>query len=177
MAFVATQNLRSVDRLLSRDNPQATLKLKPFGQDAQVILRYQAAEQNRWYIQNWETFQLVYGFVFFAVMLFGSRESKTILLGSLLLLLIVVVQKFFLTPEVIALGRTTDFLPADVQTPERTRFWVLHNAYTAIEAGKWLLTLLLAGKMIFSRKRSGRSRDSRRQFDRVDKADYRGVNR
>lgn len=177
MAFVATQSFQSVDRLLSHDNPQATVRLKPFGAEARVLLRYQAAEQNRWYFQTWETFQLVFGFLFFAVMLFGSREDKFILLGALFLLLVVALQKFFLTPEVTALGRTLDFLPPDVQTPERNRFWVLHTAYSGIEAGKWLLTMFLAGRMVFSRKRSGRSRDSRRQLNRVDKADYGGVNR
>jgi hypothetical protein len=177
MAWVATQNFRSVDRLLSHENPTATIRLKPFGADARAILRFQAAEQNRWYFRKWETIQLLAGFAFFVLMLFGSREDKFILLGVLVLLALVALQRFLLTPEVTALGRMIDFLPSDQPSPERNRFWVTHTAYSGVEVGKWVLTLFLAGRMVFSRKRSGRSRDSRREFNRVDKTDYRGVNR
>src|SRR5215203_4160783 len=108
MAWVATQNFRSVDRLLSHENPSATLRLNPLGEEARAILRFQAAEQNRWYFRNWETVQLIVGSLFFFTMLFGSREDKFILLGALVLVLLVVLQRFFLTPEVTALGRMID---------------------------------------------------------------------
>jgi hypothetical protein len=177
MAWVATQNFRQVDRLLSRADPAATLRLKPLGENARLILRYQASEQNRWYFQKWETIQILYGAVFFFVMLFGSRENKFVLLGVLLMVALVMVQKFLLTPEVVALGRLIDFVPANQQSPERTRFWILHTTYTGVELGKWAVAMILTGQMVFSRKRSGRSRDSRNEFNSVDKADYRRVNR
>ena len=177
MAWVATQNFRQVDRLLSRADPAATLRLKPLGENARPILRYQASEQNRWYFQKWETIQIIYGAVFFFVMLFGSRENKFVLLGVLVMVVLVMVQKFLLTPEVIALGRLIDFVPANQQSPERSRFWVVHTAYTGVELGKWVVALFLTAQMVFSRQRSGRSRDSRREFDSVDKADYRRVDR
>src|SRR4051794_31136471 len=81
MAWVATQNFREVDRLLSRDNPAATLRLKPLGNDARPILRYQASEMNRWLFQSWEKVQLGFGTLFFFVMLFGSRENRFVLGG------------------------------------------------------------------------------------------------
>jgi hypothetical protein len=177
MAWVATQNFRQVDRLLSREDPTATLRLKPLGADARAILRYQASEQNRWYFSKWETIQLIYGAFFFFVMLFGSRENKFVLLGVLLLVVLVALQKFLLTPEVTALGRMIDFVPPEQETPERTRFWILHTAYTGVELGKWGVALFLTAQMVFSRKRSGRSRDSRRELNSIDKPDYRGVNR
>src|SRR5829696_8706996 len=89
MAWVATQNFRQVDRLLSREDPNATLRLKPLGADARLILRYQASEQNRWYFRRWETIQILGGGGFFLVMLFGSRENKFVLLGALLMLALV----------------------------------------------------------------------------------------
>ena len=177
MAWVATQNFRQVDRLLSREDPTATLRLKPLGANARPILRYQASEQNRWYFQKWETIQIIYGAFFFFVMLFGSRENKFVLLGVLLMIVLVMVQKFLITPEVTALGRMIDFVPPEQHSPERNRFWILHSAYTGVELGKWAVALLLTAQMVFSRKRSGRSRDSRRELNSVDKADYRRVNR
>jgi len=177
VAWVATQNFRSVDRMLSGANPAATLQLKPFGQEARMILRYHASELNRYYFARWETYQLLFGSFFFCVMLFGSREGKFTLVGVLLMLLLVALQRFIVTPEITALGRLIDFVPADQPSPERNRFWVVHMAYTGVEVGKWILALVLTGQLVFSRRRSGRSRDSRSNLDRVNKADYRGVNR
>src|SRR3954462_14937114 len=81
MAWVATQNFREVDRLLSREDPAATLRLQPLGAEARTILRYHASEMNRWLFRNWEIVQLVFGTAFFFVMLFGSRENKFVLSG------------------------------------------------------------------------------------------------
>jgi hypothetical protein len=177
MALVAYENLREVDRLLSRENPVATLHLKPLGADAPGILRYEAAEQNRWYFTKWGTAQLVLGGLFFLLMLFGSREDKFLLSGILLLVLLALLQKAVVTPELIALGRETDFLPPTAHSADQNRYQVVQAGYFGVEALKGVLALLLTGRMIFSRSRSGRSRDSRREFDRVDKADYRRVYR
>jgi hypothetical protein len=53
---------------------------------------------------------------------------------------------------------------------------VVHTAYSGVEAAKWLLALVLTGKLVFTNDRGGRSRHSRREFDSVDKSDYRRVN-
>jgi hypothetical protein len=177
LAWVATQNFREVDRLLSRADPVATLRLQPLGPDARAILRYQASEQNRWFFSAWESAQIVFGTAFLLVMLFGSRENKFVLLGIVVMLSLVALQKFLITPELIALGRTIDFIPADAASPERSKFWVIHSAYSGVELFKWILALTLTSSMVFSRKRSGRSRDSRRELDSVNKPNYGRVNR
>ena len=68
---------------------------------------------------------LVNGVVFFFVMVFGSRESKYMLLGVLLLLVLTALQKFLLTRELVALGRLIDFVPenggAEEPWPRRRR--------------------------------------------------------
>jgi hypothetical protein len=177
MVWMARQNLRGVDRLLSREDPVATLQLKPLGNDAATILRYTASEQNRWYYHKWEIIQLVFGAAFLAIMLFGSRENKFILLGVLVLFLTVALQNLLITPELTALGRVLDFAPPDQAAPDRNRFWIVQTAHMGVEAAKCAVLLLLTGQMVLSRKRSGRSRDSRRELNGVDKADYRGVYR
>ncbi len=177
MAWIATQNFREVDRLLSHDNPAATLRFKPLGADARMTMRFQAAEMNRWLFKTWEEAQIAYGVFFFLVMLFGSRESKFVLIGVLLLLLVTLLQHFLLMPELVALGRLIDFVPPNTPSHDRDQFWVVHVAYSAVEGVKWVFILMLTAQMVFSRQRSGRSRDSRQQVDRVDKAYYRGVNR
>lgn len=176
MAWVATQNFRMADRLVSDASPAARLELKAMGPRAQAILRYQASEENRRYFELWETAQIGLGFAFFALMLFGSRENQFLLGGILLLVIITALQRFLLTPEITADGRMLDWAEGAAAQGARNQFWVLHTTYVAVEAGKWLLTAALAARMVFSRKGSGRSRDSRRQFDGVNKSNYRRVN-
>jgi len=175
MAWVATQNFREVDRLLSGNPPAATLRLKPLGQQARMTMRYQASEMNRWLFSRWEVVQLVFGTAFLFVVLFGSRETKFVIAGVLLTLLLGLVQHLLITPELIGLGRLIDFVPPEAQSPDRQKFWVMHTAYSGVEVAKWLLGLALTGKLVFSMDR-GHSRHSRGEFDRIDKSDYRRVN-
>ncbi len=177
MALVAYQNLREVDRLFSRENPSATLRLKQLGPEARTILRYEASEQNRRGISEWGVAQIIGGGLFFLVMLFGSREDKFLLSGILLMVLLAVLQRSLITPELTALGRALDFAPTGQHSVDQDSYQAVQIAYFGVEGAKGILALLLTGKMVFSRKRSGRSRDSRREFDRVDKSDYRGVYR
>jgi hypothetical protein len=106
---------------------------------------------------------------------FGSRESKFLLGGVLLLVLMVALERFLVTPAVTAQGRLLDFAPG-AAPGEYNRYWVLEKSYMAVEGTKWLLTLVLAGRIVFSRKGSGRSRDSRRKLDQVNKPNYSRVN-
>jgi len=175
MAWVATQNFRIADRLAERATPAARLELKVMGPNARTLLRYQASEDNRALFHDWEVAQLLLGTGFFLLMLFGSRESKVLLCGIVLLLVLTAFERFVLTPAVTAQGRVLDFVTAGQQTGDRNQFWVLHSAYVGVELGKWALTLSLAAQMVFSRRRSGRSRDARSELDLVNKANYRRV--
>jgi hypothetical protein len=113
-------------------------------------------------------------FLFF-FLLFGTSEDKFSLLLVLLMLVIVLLQRFLLTPEIISVGRTLDFVPLDMPTADRSKFWVLHGGYTGTELLKWGLGIALAVKLIArSARRSG---DVRQEFDLVDKANHRHVDR
>ena len=116
MAWVATQNFREVDRLLSHSDPVATLHFKQLGADARPLLRYQASEFNRWLFHGWDNAQLIGGSAILFLLLFWSRENKMTLSGILLLLILAAIQRFVLTPEIIGLGRMLDFAPAGALT-------------------------------------------------------------
>jgi hypothetical protein len=177
MAWVTRENLGAADRLWAHRSPAATLRLKALGPDARSILRLQALEENRRLSGKWETAQIVFGSLFFLAMLFGSRENKFVLLGVLLLTALVLLQKFLITPELNALARLVDVLPEGQLSPERNRLWVVDAAGFGVEAGKALVALVLTASLVFSSKRSGRSRDARRELNGVDKPDHRGVYR
>ena len=54
MAMVATQNFRSVDRLLAKPSAAAAQQLHKLGPAGRSLLRYQVSEQNRWFFETWE---------------------------------------------------------------------------------------------------------------------------
>jgi NAD-dependent DNA ligase len=176
VAMVATQNFRTVDRILLDAPPGATQELKTIGhQMARMLLRWEAGEQNRRMFETWETAQLVMAMAVFFVLLFGSTEGKYSLSLALLLLMVVILQRFLLTPVMVSLGRMIDFVPEGARSPERIRFQVLHMGYGGLEAFKCVIGILLAGKLLVrSRRKSGQTAGD---VDVVDKTYHRHVNR
>jgi hypothetical protein len=180
MAWMAIDSFRSVDRMLTASGPVAAIQINALGPGvARALLRYQAAEQNRSFFAAWELLQLILGIGFFSLMLFGSNEGKVSLLVLLLMLLIVVAQRLFMTPELTSLSRIFDFAPdfgpASTPSIERNRFWMVHSIYTGSEILKWGLGLVLGARLILHRER--RSIDAGHEFDVIDKANHRHVNR
>jgi hypothetical protein len=157
MDMVATQNFRSVDRLLEKPAPPAAQQLEKLGPGAaRVLLRHQISEQNRWYFETWGVTEVAIGAALLLVLLFGSSETNFSLLLALLMLLIAIVQRFALTPHIVFLGRIIDWVPVDQPSPERARFWMLHHAFVGLELLNWALGFFLTAKLLFrSRRRSG----------------------
>lgn len=178
LQWISRENYRAVDRLLDQPNPEASLQFKALGPaETRVMLRYQVAEQNRFYFEAWETLQLMLGSFFFFFLLFGTREDKFSLLLALLMLLAVVVQRFFLTPEINSFGRTLDFVPPDLYVPGRRRLPIVQSAHDGVELAKLGIGIVLAVWLILGRGRRRSGGDVRQQLDLIDKANYRHVDR
>src|SRR5512133_2357357 len=112
MSVVATQNFRTVDRILLDPAPGAASELKAMGYEtAKMLLRWEAGEQNRRLFEISETAQIALAMAGIFVLLFGSTEGKYALGLALLLLVLVIVQRFLLTPTMVSLGRLVDFVP------------------------------------------------------------------
>ena len=155
MDMVATQNFRSVDRLLAAPPPQIAERIQAMGGHdlARAFLRYQASELNRSYFDNWERAQIALGAVLFLVLLFGSPPNRLMLLLTLLMVSLVLVMHFYLTPEITRLGRAIDFVSPGTPSPDRTRFWTFHGAYSACELAKFGLGTVLAVLLVRRRRR------------------------
>ena len=154
MAMVATQNFRSVDRLLARPSAPAAQHVARLGPEAaRAFLRYQVSEQNRWYFETWGLLETALGLLLLLVLIFGSTETNFTLLLALLMFLFAVLQRFVITPEIVVLGRIIDFVPAAQPSSERSRFWMLHTAYSTMEVLKWGLGFFLSARLMFRRKR------------------------
>src|SRR5262245_13778095 len=168
MVLVATQNFRSVDRLLAAPG-SAVEQVEKIGRDqARVFLRYQVSEQNRFYFETWEKIQLALAVALIAAML---RQSRAGLILAALMFALVLVERFYLTPEIVRLGRLIDFVPQAAPAPERDLFWRFHGAYSTVELLKLALGFFLSGSLIIRRNRIAG------QVDVVDKADHRHINR
>jgi hypothetical protein len=87
---------------------------------------------------------------------------------------VALVYRLLLTPAIISQGRLIDFVPPGIHSLERNRFQVMHAAYSSLEVSKWVLGLLLAGKLLVTRRRSHAAGD---KLHMVDKADHRHVDR
>jgi hypothetical protein len=156
MDMVVTQNFRSVDRLLAKPAPPAAQLFEKLGPGpARILLRHQVSEQNRWYFETWGLIETAIGAALLLILLFGSTEKNFSLLLALLMLLIVIVQRFALTPWMVFLGRVIDWIPIDQPSPERARFWLLHNAFVCLELLNWALGLILTAKLLFRSRRRG----------------------
>jgi hypothetical protein len=173
MAWFGARSFASVDRTMNGSNPIFAVQTRPLGHTTtRMVLRYQIAEENRYLFQGWEYMQLILGAAFFSYLLFGTLENKFTLALALGLLLLTGVQRFGISSELGAIGKTLDYLPPEIANGERARFWLLHSAYLGVEA----LKIAVAGVLLSVVLRRTRSVDPVNQFDMVDKANHRHVN-
>jgi hypothetical protein len=171
MAFVATENFQTVSDILKSPPPQAQKMIKVLGdENARLLLRYLAGEENRLFFETWETAQLFLGLLLAALLfLMGNRRFLAGVAAALVILTLF--QHFKITPELVWQGRSIDFVTVTAGSTARQQFFKLHAAYGAIEAVK-LLLIILIGAALFPRRR----RSSQRiEVDAIDYANHRHV--
>jgi hypothetical protein len=166
MALVAVQNFRSVDRLLASPAPNLSAQIDKMGgaAAARTVFRHQASEQNRWFFNLWERVQLGIGAALLLILLFGTHVGKGTLTVAGSMLLITAVQHWYLTPSIVTLGRSLDWLDRTVSSAERNQFWTLHNTYSVVEILKWMLGFVLLGKLLL-RSRTKRHEEIDADFE------------
>ena len=149
MSIVATENFYTIDRLLAGSpNGSFTAAVQQLGQpQARDLLRYLSSELNRLYFQIWNVAQLVLG-VLVLWLVAGSAQqdpasARRAVRGVIAMLAIVVAMLVWLTPAIVSLGRSLDFVPRDPAPPGMRRFWVLHAAYTSLEMLKLLVGIVI----------------------------------
>jgi hypothetical protein len=174
MAFVATRNFRTVDAVLQSPPPEASKMIETLGStNARQLLRHLAGEENRGFFETWELLQLALGAALTGFLFFGVEKRLLAGLAGAMLIL-TLFQHLKITPEIVWLGRSIDFLPRTVESQARDQFWRLHGIYAGIEVVKMLLSVVIAG-FLFPLRR-GRPRP-RVEIDPVDYANHRHVNR
>ena len=158
-SIVATENFYTIDRLLAdRANLAFASAVDRLGSpQARDLLRYLASELNRLYFQIWNVTQIVLGAL--AFWLIAERRARR---GVMLMVAIVLLMLVYLTPAIVSLGRSLDFVPRDPAPPRMQRFWILHAVYTTLE----MIKLLIGGVVtVVVARQTLRGRDDLRAFE------------
>ena len=159
MSIVATENFYTIDRLLeSSTKTEFSAAVRMLGHaPARELLRYLSSELNRLYFQGWNVAQLVLGAVALWLLrdLRPHRRPPSPLGGTevavLGMLAVVVLMLAYLTPQIVSLGRSLDFVPRDPAPPGMQRFWILHAAYTSLEMLKLAMGVFVAWRISVDR--------------------------
>ncbi len=143
IAFVATQNFRTVDRLLSAPTVEFSRAIAPIAHDeARVVLRYLVSELNRLFFNAWGITQLALGAVIVALAL-GLRPLDRTVITIAATVFVIVIVLLLLSQSLLPLGRSLDFVPRTPVPLELVRFRRLHLIYTAIDMLKLILCVWL----------------------------------
>ncbi len=149
MIFVATQNFGTVDRVLAAPPQEATQMFQTLGsENARLLLRYLAGEENRLFFISWEWAQIALAALLTAVLLLAIK-SRLLAGMTGAMLIVALFQHFQVTPQMITLGRMIDFGGGGVAY---TQFWRLHGLYGVLEVVKLLLLIVVAGFLLFGRR-------------------------
>ena len=151
MAFVATQNFRRAEEVLSAPPPEIGRIIQTAGSaDSRLLLRHLVGEQNRFYFNSWELAQFALGLVLCGILFLEPNNRKLLGFAGPMLGLTAFTH-FIMTPELIWLGRVIEFQPPS--SPQRDQFWRLHVMYGVMEVVKILLGAVLAGLLFRMRRR------------------------
>jgi len=134
MIFVATENFGTVDRMLNSPENQM---IQPLGRDqARVLLRDMAGQENQLFFVSWEIAQLILGIALAAFLVFAGNRLLASLAGVLVIL--AAIQHFSVTPRMLS-------LVSQLQTASAASdFGKLHAIYGIIEVGKLIIAALVA---------------------------------
>jgi hypothetical protein len=149
IAVVATENFYTIDRLLdARANPVFATDIDKFGHDAtRELLRYLSSELNRLYFQLWNLVQLAVGILalWLVVKLPGANKPKWWIVWMLAIALFLTV---LITPFILSVGRSIDFVPRDPPPDALRTFGLLHATYTVFDGIMLILGIMVTLSLV-----------------------------
>jgi Domain of unknown function (DUF4149) len=146
MWFAAGRSFATVERVLLSQNPQYLKITKSLSPTAtRELMRHLASEINRTFFTAYGWAQVTLGIALLFLLIRQTPRDVTGLAITGAMLAIVLILTLVITPQIIALGRSIDFVPRNPPPPEMGRFGILHGAYTGLDGLKLLagLTLLV----------------------------------
>jgi len=149
MALVATQNFYTIYRLIdARPNAAFSATVEKLGEpESRFLLMYLSSELNRLFFQVWGLIQIAIGILalWFVVKIPGANMPKVLIvcmLGISLLFAGVI------TPQIVSVGRSLDFVPRVPAPPQLRTFGLLHAVYTVLDGIKLILGVIVIGWLL-----------------------------
>ena len=131
VATVAAENFYTIDRLLTVRSSAAFAQVvdRLGAVEARDLLRYLASELNRLYFQIWSFAQLAIGVV---VVLLTRHTAPARARHGAAAMLAIAALLLAMTPMIVRVGRSLDFVPREPQPQAMQLFWILHGGYTTL---------------------------------------------
>lgn len=149
MAIVATENFYRIDSIIdAQPNPAFASDIEKLGRDAiHDVMYYYSSELNRLYFQWWNLAQLAVGILalWLIVRVPGTERAKWEVVAMLGIVLFLTV---LITPRIVTVGRSLDFVPR-VPPPDGLRtFGLLHATYTVFDGILLILGVMVTLKLV-----------------------------
>ena len=131
VATVAAENFYTIDRLLAARSNAAFAELidRLGAAGTRDLLRYLASELNRLYFQIWGYAQMAIGV---AVVLLMRKTAPARARHGAAAMLAIAGVLLAMTPMIVRVGRSLDFVPRDPEPQAMQLFWILHGGYTTL---------------------------------------------
>jgi hypothetical protein len=144
MWFAATRSFATVERVMKSGQPQFVETTKPLGEGpTRVVLRYMASEINRTLFWGYGALQIGLGAILF-LLLWRQTPRNAVDIGVVATMLALsVILTLGVTPLLVSLGRSIDFVPRNPPPPVMPRFWALHASFTGMDGVKLLAGIAL----------------------------------
>jgi hypothetical protein len=143
VGVVAAENFYTIDRLFAESgNVSFHAEIGRIGSpQSRELLRYLSSELNRLYFRVWHAAQLAMGV---PMLWLAWRMPRKVRWGVAAMLGVVVLLAVWLTPQIISIGRTLDFVPREPEPPQLGRFWTLHGLYTTLDLASVVMGVIVA---------------------------------
>jgi hypothetical protein len=151
MAIVATENFYRIDPLIdAQRNAKFAADIEKLGRDGvHDIMYYYSSELNRLYFQVWNLAQLPLGILtlWLIVKIPGAQRAKWEVVAMLAIVLFLTV---LITPYIVSVGRSLDFVPRLPPPAGLRTFGLLHATYTVLDGILLILGVLVTLKLVAS---------------------------
>ena len=142
LAVAAYQDFEAVETVVKTTPEHADTIYKVLGADnLRALLRYEAGVKNASTFEVWEDVQIALGLAL-TLILFLASSARWLAVAPLVMTLLVVFLHIRITPDLVWLGRSLEFLPVS-ESLTRNQFWSLHRIYGILDTVKCLFGLVL----------------------------------
>ncbi len=150
MWFAATRSFATVDRIIKGDRPEFVEITKPLeAPSLLMVVRHTASEINRSVFWGYGVLQIVMGAALLLLLWKQQPRNHIDVAVAATMLILAIILTVVITPWVVSLGRSIDFLPRNPPPPVMPHFWALHGSFTGLDGVKLLAGISLLIRWIF----------------------------